>query len=110
MVSLSLALVGANPFYRVAGLAAAGCGCHLFSHIAARRIPADRYKMYGHKPTLHDADAFIAFGLLAGSLAILLFIYLFYEILLWRGMAILAIIALLLVSLLERKNRNAEIR
>jgi hypothetical protein len=81
----------------------------LFSHIAARRIPADRYKMFGHKPTLHEADPFITFGLLAGSLAILLFIYLFYEILLWRGMAILAIIALLLVAWFE-KNRNAEIR
>jgi hypothetical protein len=78
----------------------------LFSHIAARRIPADRYKMYGHKPTLHKADIFIASGLLVGSLAILLFVYLFYELLLWRGTAVLTIIAFILVALLERRQKK----
>jgi hypothetical protein len=81
----------------------------LFSHIAARRIPADRYKMYGHKPTLHEADPYIAIGLLVCSLAFLLFIYLFYDLLLRQEMAVAAIIALLLVAWLE-KNRNAEVR
>jgi len=78
----------------------------LFSHIAARRIPADRYKMYGHKPTLHEADPFIGFGLLVGSIGFLLLIYLCYDLLVWRGTAILTLIAILLAAYIERRQKK----
>jgi hypothetical protein len=78
----------------------------LFSYIAARRIPADRYKMYGHKPTLHEADAYIAFALLVSNIAFLLLIYFFYDFLVWRGMAILTLIAILLAAYIQQRQNK----
>ena len=67
----------------------------LFSHIAARRIPADRYKMYGHKPQMHPADklflvAFLLFGPLLAT-----FVFLWYSLLSqrWMGIVLLLVIA-----------------
>lgn len=70
----------------------------LWSHITARRIPADRYKMYGHKPQMHAADkwflvAFLLFGPLLAT-----FIYAMYDWLAWRPMGIVLLLVIAFVA------------
>lgn len=77
----------------------------LFSHITARRIPADRYKMYGVRPQLHPADklflpTFILFGpFLAG------FVYLWYDFFANRIVGVVFLFVFIGVALWEQKKR-----
>lgn len=77
----------------------------LFSHITARRIPADRYKMYGVRPQLHPADklflpTFVLFGpFLAG------FIYLWYDFFANRIVGVVFLFVFIGVALWEQKKR-----
>lgn len=76
----------------------------LFSHVAARRIPADRYKMFGQLQA-HDADkwffaVFLLFGpLLAG------FVYLFYGLLAERITGFVFLLVLAGIALWEQRKR-----
>lgn len=78
----------------------------LFSHITARRIPADRYKMYGVRPQLHPADklflpTFILFGpFLAG------FIYLWYDFFANRIVGVVFLLVFIAIVLWEQKKRT----
>lgn len=77
----------------------------LFSHITARRIPADRYKMYGVRPQLHPADKlflpiFILFGpFLAG------FVYLWYDFFANRTVGVVFLLVFIGIVLWEQKKR-----
>lgn len=78
----------------------------LFSHVAARRIPADRYKMFGQLRA-HDADKwFFVVFLLIGPL-VAGFVYFFYEIMAQRIIGFALLIVLAGVALWEQRKRNS---
>lgn len=78
----------------------------LFSHVAARRIPADRLQMFGQLRA-HDADKwfFVVFLLIGPLLAG--FVYFFYETLAQRFIGFALLIALAGVALWEQRKRNS---
>ena len=75
----------------------------LWSHIAARRIPADRYKMYGHKPQMHAADKWflVAFLLIGPLLAT--FVFLWYSFLSQRWMGVVLLLVIAFIAWRERR-------
>jgi hypothetical protein len=80
----------------------------LFSYVVARRIPADRFKMYDGELRAHDADrlffvVFLFFGpFLAG------FVYLFYSFLADRMTGVALLLALMGMVLWEQRQRAPE--
>jgi transcriptional regulator with XRE-family HTH domain len=76
------------------------------SYVAARRIPADRYKMFQGELRLHEADPlFFGVFIVTGPLTAL-FIYLFYQFLSDRTVApMILIISLIGLTWLEYRKR-----
>lgn len=79
-----------------------------FSHIAARRMPTDRYKMFGSKLQLHDADklflgVFLFFGLFIAG-----FVYFSHGLLANRITGVVFLLVLTGIALWEQKKRTPE--
>lgn len=80
----------------------------LFAYVVARRIPADRYKMFGGELRSHDADrlffvVFLLFGpFLAG------FVHLFYPFLSERITGFVFLLVILGIALWEQRRRTPD--
>ncbi len=80
----------------------------LFAYIVARRIPADRYKMFGGELRSHDADGlfFVVFLLFGPFLAG--FIHLFHPFLSERITGFVFLLVILGIALWEQKRRTPD--
>ena len=81
----------------------------LFSHIGARRIPADRYKMFGEKPQLHQADllflgVFFFFGAFFSF-----FFHLFYSQITKPVTGFYVLFAILIIIFIENYKKNKKL-
>ncbi|GAB4579468.1 MAG: hypothetical protein Fur0022_22060 [Anaerolineales bacterium] len=70
----------------------------LFAHVGARRIPADRFKMYGEIPQMHAADRLVLVTYPLIGTVFAWYVYLFYDVfsnrvfglVLWIAIAVVA--------------------
>ncbi|MCA9926853.1 MAG: hypothetical protein KC419_00195 [Anaerolineales bacterium] len=77
-----------------------------FSHISARRIPADRYKMFGSRPQLHAADKLFLVVFLFVGPALAAFVTIWYDLLADRLFGFILLLALVGVALWEQRKRE----
>ncbi|MCL4266942.1 MAG: hypothetical protein KJ069_27430 [Anaerolineae bacterium] len=81
----------------------------LFAYVAARRIPADRYKMFNNELRAHEADRlFFATFLLFGPF-LAAFVYLFYNVLAERITGLVLLLCLIGLALWEQKRQTPKI-
>lgn len=77
----------------------------LFAYVAARRIPADRFKMFNGDLRAHEADRlFFAVFLFFGPL-LAAFVYFFYDFLADRITSVILLLALIGIALWEVRRR-----
>lgn len=77
----------------------------LFSYVVARRIPADRYKMYGSSPQMHEVDKLILAMMALVGPGLALFLYFWYDFLANQSTGFILLLALIGIVLWEQRKR-----
>ncbi|HRQ42569.1 MAG TPA: hypothetical protein PLD25_32030 [Chloroflexota bacterium] len=81
----------------------------LFAYVVAKRIPADRYRMFNNELRAHEADRlFFATFLLFGP-CLAAFVYLFYNFLAERITGLVLLLCLLGLTLWEQRRQTPKI-
>jgi hypothetical protein len=79
----------------------------LFSQIGARRIPADRYIMFGSPPRLHKADLLFLCVFLFFGVFVAIFFYLMYDYISSPITGVQILIVILILSIRKKRNKKA---